>query len=67
MDLEMISAACFSLEFTECLQVSVIKMNPKDKDIWLKINTKNATNQVNYANQRNVNKNKTTVIKGLQI
>ena len=46
----MISAACFSLEFTECLQVSVIKMNPKDKDIWLKINTKNAINQVNYAN-----------------
>lgn len=30
-------------------------MNQKDKDIWLKINTKNATNQVNYAKQRNVN------------
>lgn len=30
-------------------------MNQKDKDIWLKINTKNAINQVNYANQRNVN------------
>lgn len=31
-------------------------MNQKDRGIWLKINTKkNATNQVNYANQRNVN------------
>jgi hypothetical protein len=55
MDLEIISAICFSLEFTECLQISVIKMNKKDKDIWLKINTKNAINQVNYANWRNVN------------
>lgn len=30
-------------------------MNQKDKDIWLKINTKNATNQVDYAKQWNVN------------
>lgn len=30
-------------------------MNRKDKIIWLKINTKNAINQANYANQRNVN------------
>lgn len=55
MNSETISATCFSQEFTECLQISVIKMNKKDKDIWLKINTKNATNQVKYANQRNVN------------
>lgn len=36
-------------------KIRAIKMNQKDKDIWLKINTKNATNQVNYAKQRNVN------------
>lgn len=30
-------------------------MNKKDENIWLKINTKNAINQANYANQRNVN------------
>lgn len=30
-------------------------MNQKDKNIWLKINTKNAISQANYANQKNVN------------
>lgn len=54
-DLETISASCFSWEFTECLQISAIRMNQKDNDIWLKINTKNATNQVDYAKQWNVN------------
>lgn len=41
--------------FTNCLQIRVIKMNQKDKNIWLKINTKNAISQANYANQKNVN------------
>lgn len=35
-------------------------MNQKDENIWLKINTKNATNQANYANQRNVNTHQKT-------
>lgn len=55
MDVEIVPATCFSQDFTKCLQISVIKVNPKHKNIWLKINTKNEINQANYANQKNVN------------